>query len=62
MTSDVDGSVTANTYELRCTDCTFETTVVGSFADAFEVADSHQEGHGERSLEHFVNVRLDGYE
>lgn len=45
-------------YELFCTDCDFEVTVTGTVYDALDVADAHEEKHGDRSMEHFVTFKL----
>lgn len=61
MTAETGEPTATNTYELSCTDCTFETTAEGSFFAALDVADAHQEEHGDAPTEHFVNVELDGH-
>lgn len=59
-TSDAD-ETDAVAFDLSCTDCSFETTVEGSVSDAFDVADAHQEDHGDTPTGHFVNFeRRDG--
>lgn len=58
MTSEDDETASTNVYELTCTDCAFETTVEGSVFDALDVADSHQDEHGQALTEHFVNFEL----
>lgn len=60
MTSNTEDASTpdASTYELDCTDCPFGTTVEGSFTEAFDVADSHQNQHGGAPSAHFVNIQL----
>lgn len=57
MTSTTDEPTTAHTYELTCTDCAFETSVEGSFLEALDVADAHQEKHGDPLTKHFVNLK-----
>lgn len=52
-----DETTTGPVFELVCTDCTFERTVEGTFYDALDVADEHQEENGTVSTEHFVNFR-----
>ena len=44
-------------YELTCTDCAFETTVSGTFAEALEAIDAHRTDHDAGPTGHFVNVR-----
>lgn len=61
MTAETNDISTSKTFELTCTDCTFETTVDGSFYDALDVADAHQEEHGVAPTDHFVNFQLDGH-
>jgi hypothetical protein len=61
MSSDSDGSAGERTFELSCTDCSFETTVEGEVMDALDVAESHQTKQGESVTDHFVNFeRRDG--
>lgn len=50
-----DESTSTGTYDLTCVDCGFETTVEGSVEEVLEVADAHQEKHGDIPTEHFVN-------
>lgn len=50
-----DGTGDTRTFRLRCTDCSFETTVEGDSRDALDVADAHQAEHGEPLADHFVN-------
>lgn len=62
MASEADGSTTAKTYELLCTDCSFEATVQGSFHEALDVAEAHQDDYGKAPADHFVNFQLVGQE
>jgi hypothetical protein len=55
MTSEGNASTGPNTYELTCTNCAFEITVEGTVYKALEVADDHQDEHGETDSDHFVN-------
>lgn len=43
-------------FELTCTDCTFETTIEGTFLDALDAADSHEAAHERGHLTHFVDI------
>lgn len=56
MTSDGSDTTAAATFELTCIDCEYSATVEGSLYEAFDVADTHQEEHGETDSDHFVNV------
>jgi len=49
-------TATTRTYELTCTDCQFETVVEGSPFDALDVAESHEQVHGDVQSGHFVNL------
>lgn len=51
-----EGAVDAS-YALACTDCTFETTVTGTFSAALNVVDAHRTDHDAGPTGHFVNVR-----
>lgn len=51
-------TMTTYTYELRCTDCGFETTVEGDTDAALDVAESHQEEYGDDGTDHFVNCEV----
>lgn len=62
MTSETTDQMSAFAYELECTDCSFVTTVDGSFLDALAVADDHQETHGGQPSDHFVNVEHTGHQ
>lgn len=44
-------------YELDCTDCAFETVVVGTYAEAKAKADTHRADSDAAPAGHFVNVR-----
>lgn len=46
----------SNNFELTCTDCTYETTVEGTFLDALDVANAHEDEHGRTHTDHFVDV------
>lgn len=56
MTSEGDASPEPNTYKLTCTNCAFETTVEGTVYEALDVADTHQDEHGEAASDHFVDL------
>lgn len=43
-------------YELDCTDCAFQTTVVGTFAEAVDAVEAHRAEAGAGLTDHFVNV------
>jgi hypothetical protein len=43
-------------YELTCTDCSFETVVVGPFPRAIEASEAHRTEHEVTPSTHFVNV------
>lgn len=43
-------------YELDCTDCPFETTVVGEFEAVFDEIEAHRQEQGADPHAHFVNV------
>lgn len=60
MTTEATETSTTKKYELTCTDCPFETVVKGSFNDALDIADDHQEKYGEAPANHFVNLELNG--
>lgn len=61
MTSEADDSAVSRTYELVCTDCEFGATVDGTVHDALDVADAHQDEHGNRLEDHFVTFKLSEY-
>ena len=44
-------------YVLECTDCSFQTTVVGTFAEVSEAIEAHREETDAGPTDHFVNVR-----
>lgn len=46
------------TYELSCTDCSYEATVDGSVHDALDTAQAHREEHGSTYGGHFVDFEL----
>lgn len=58
MASETSDADTTSTYHLRCTDCVFEATVEADLDEALDVANDHQEGHGETTTDHFVNFVL----
>lgn len=58
MLAATEQSTTANVYRLRCTDCSFETTVNGDSYDALKAAAAHQGEYGESSGDHFVNFEV----
>lgn len=58
MTTEADDALVTKTFKLTCTDCAFETTVAGSFHDALDVADDHQEKYGVAPTNHFVDLEL----
>lgn len=43
-------------YELACTDCPFETVVIGVFEQALTEADAHRRDREAGPRDHFVNV------
>lgn len=43
-------------YELNCTDCPFESLVVGEFEDAIDAIEAHRREEATGPLDHFVNV------
>lgn len=47
-------------YELECTDCSFQTTVVGEFDEVFDVIEAHREEEYAGPTEHFVNIHRVG--
>lgn len=44
-------------FALDCTECPFETTVEGAFAEVQAVVDAHRGDVSAGATEHFVNVR-----
>lgn len=50
------GNEVTSRYELDCTDCSFQTTVVGEFDEVFEDIEAHREAQFAGPTEHFVNV------
>lgn len=50
------GSAVNSRYELECTDCSFQATVVGEFDEVFEDIEAHREECSAGPTEHFVNV------
>lgn len=50
-------------FVLDCTDCSFQTTVVGTFAEISAETEAHREEQDAGPTEHFVNVhRVSGGE
>lgn len=49
------GTDAANTYELRCNDCAYRTTVTGDLAAVFAVLDDHEQRRDDGGLDHFVD-------
>lgn len=43
-------------YVLDCTDCSFQTTVVGTFAEVSNAIEAHRQEQCAGPAEHFVNV------
>lgn len=62
MMSEENDQMSAFSYKLVCTYCSFETTVEGSFLDALDIADNHQEERGAQPSDHFVNVEQYGHQ
>lgn len=55
--TDSAGDRVTTCYELDCTDCPFQTTVVGEFTDVIEAIDAHRAEQKIAPTDHFVNVR-----
>lgn len=56
MSQESDTATSFPTYDLTCTDCSYEATVVGTVYEALDVADAHQAEHGDPAADHFVNL------
>jgi len=50
------GKPVMSRYVLDCTDCSFQTTVVGRFTAVSDVVEAHHEEQSAGPTEHFVNV------
>lgn len=50
------GKSVTSRYVLECTDCSFRTTVVGTFADATATIEVHRREQRAGPTEHFVNL------
>jgi hypothetical protein len=61
MTDDTDETTQNVQYDLACVDCAYERSVEGTFLDALDVADDHQEDAGEPPGDHFVNIEHNGH-
>lgn len=54
MNTRTDETAPTHSYELRCVDCPFETTVEGDVFEVLDAADSHREEHAADGFRHFV--------
>lgn len=58
MSSETENGTSDTTYELTCTDCSYQDTVDGSVHDALDEAKAHEDEHEKHSTQHFVDLEL----
>lgn len=59
MNTRTDQGVSSRSYELRCTDCSFEATVEGDVFAVLDVIEGHQERYVNDPIEHFVEFECE---
>lgn len=57
MSDSMERETPDETYCLSCADCAYDTTTVGQEA-ALDLATEHQQTHGDRPTDHFVDIAL----
>lgn len=59
MAPDAQETELSRTFQLTCTDCSFQAAVEGTVDDALDVAEDHQENRGDGgAIDHFVDFEL----